>query len=242
MIRIAFAAEAEGDVEIVATLLDRLLLETADWIEPELLDVYRCRTNIGDGNSWLRLHSVPELARARKLGRIYGHFDGKPGAEDALLTRKTLLLFAFCDPVPSLVVFVRDLDGVEDRRRGFKQACEERSWPFEVQGALAEPELEAWLVASWDPEDEVEETTLDGLRRQLGFDPTRHPQQLVNSPESPRDAKRVLGQLTARGRSAGDRWQTVALETLDARGEHCGLRELIEGLRVTLRKLVTGRQ
>src|SRR5262249_26221444 len=101
----------------------------------------------------------------------------------------------------------------------------ERPWPFAVVAALAQPEIEAWCVAIWVPENDREQAACDGERRRLGFDPTLHPHDL-SSGSGPKDAKSVLACLTASGRTADERWADFPLDRA-ARTSACGLQEFV---------------
>ncbi|MGK4002750.1 hypothetical protein WMF31_09020 [Sorangium sp. So ce1036] len=146
-----------------------------------------------------------------------------------------LLLFAEEDEPPRAVVIARDLDGRPERAEGFAQAAADskRTWPFEVVvGALAEPEVEAWLVAAWDPEDDSERQRLAALCGELHFDPCAKPERLTSKNEADRkDAKRVLAALTATGRDAGARWADAPVERLESRGASCGLTRFVREVR-----------
>lgn len=124
-VTIGIAAESEGDTRIVQGLVDRMLIEEIEWVadtfeacrKPILDDgLSPCRSWRGvQGSAWLDLHRVSDLARKRGL-RIYGRFDGEPGAEDARMHRAALLLFAEEDEPPKAVVIARDMDRKDAKR------------------------------------------------------------------------------------------------------------------------------
>jgi hypothetical protein len=194
-----------------------------------------CRSWQGvEGVGWLDLHGAWKRARERGL-RIYGSFEGERGEDDAQMHRAALLLFAEEDEPPKAVVIAWDVDRKSERVRGFAQAVADRrrTWPFEVViGALPEPEIEAWLVAAWVPEDDSERQRLDALRRELHFDPCVQPERLTSKNEADRkDAKRVLAVLTTSGRDADARWADVLAERLEASGAACGLARFVREVR-----------
>lgn len=242
------AAESVGDVRIVQTLVDRVLIGEICWVA-ETFEACRasmedglasCRSWRGvEGSGWLDLHRASDLARERGL-RIYGSFAGDPGEADARMHRAALLLFAEEAEPPAAVVIARDLDRRSERAGGFAQAVAAGSWPFEVViGALAEPEIEAWLIAAWIPEDDSERKRLAALRGELHFDPCAKPEQLTSKNEADRkDAKRVLAVLTTTGRDALARWEDVPLERLEAHGGACGLARFVREVRERLVPIV----
>ncbi|WP_437935250.1 hypothetical protein [Sorangium sp. So ce341] len=242
------AAESAGDVRVVQTLVDRVLIGEISWVA-ETFEGCRasmedglspCRSWRGvEGSGWLDLHRVSDLARERGL-RIYGSFAGEPGEADARMHRAALLLFAEEDEPPAAVVIARDLDGRAARAEGFAQAVAAGSWPFDVViGALPEPEIEAWLIAAWIPEDDPERKRHAALRGELHFDPCAKPEQLTSKNEADRkDAKRVLGVLTTTGRDALARWSDVPLGRLEAHGGACGLARFVREVRERLVPIV----
>lgn len=238
MMRLGVAGESESDVAKVTALADRLVEEGVDWIDPEVIDAFRRWCGLGD-SAWVDLHKVQRLARRKGL-RLYGHFDGEPGALDASMHRALLVLFALESTPPSVVVVARDIDGQDERRAGFEQALGERTWPFEVVGALAAPEIEAWLIAAWTPETAADHAALKEVRAQLGFDPTSSPERLTSGKRTDKkETKRILDLLCATGRSAEERWEDTPLdERLLSAGRRCGLADFVDGIRDKLLPLL----
>lgn len=235
-VRLGIGAESPTDVRRVTGLVDRLILQDIDWITPDLLDACRRWSGL-DGASFLPLPALAE-ARRRRLP-IYGHFGARPGEVEAAAFRAALLLFA-SDP-PAAVVLVRDDDG-KGRASGAEQAIRDRQWPFQVVIAIPVPEIEAWMCAAWREEGEGDRSALEVIRRRLGFEPHRHPEQLTAGKESDkRDAKRALAELCAQGRAGDDRWEDVPLEHLEEVGRSCGLTEFIHQVRTALIPEVRGR-
>ncbi|XXX74102.1 hypothetical protein WMF30_41290 [Sorangium sp. So ce134] len=240
-VAVGIAAESAGDARLVQSLVDRMLVDGIAWVK-ETFEACRgsmadplspCRSWRGvEGSGWLDVHRASDLARERGL-RIYGSFGGVPGEESARMHRAVLVLFAEEDDPPRAVVIAQDLDDRPERAKGFEQAVAAGSWPFEVvTGALPEPEIEAWLIAAWIPEDEPERRRLAALRGELGFDPCTKPERLTSKNEADRkDAKRVLGVLTSAGRGADARWADVPVERLETHGAACGLARFVREVR-----------
>lgn len=221
--RLGVAGESEQDVLLITGLADRLLTQTVPWIEPEEIDAYR--QWVGTANeAWLYVGRAFERARAERLP-IYGYFRGEPGALDAQMHRAVLHLFANKGPRPAAVVIARDVDGKAERIIGFEQARSDRDWPFAIVGALAQPEVEAWLISAWIPRTPDEQDVLDQARRDLGFDPTSASHLLTSKRATDKkDAKRILDLLSDQDRSAAEEcWRTADIERLRQNGRENGL-------------------
>lgn len=241
MTRLGIAAESESDARLVTRLADRILLDEVDWLDADGLPHVRRWVGLGH-DEWLDVHKAYDLARGRRLP-VYGHFSGSKGELDAVMHRAALLLFAEEEEPPSVVVLSRDDDGKTERQEGCRQAVRERSWPFEVLVALAHREIEAWLVAAFEPESEEEQSALEDVRRRIGFDPRQQPERLTSGRKgSKKDAKRVLGELCQHGRSPSERWDAVPLDRLvGKRGLGCGVAHFTSDARATLPRVIEPR-
>jgi hypothetical protein len=247
MTRVGVAAESMGDLSWVCGLADGILCHDIKWVESELIDSYR--TWCGhDGRTWMDLHRASDEARAKGL-RCYGHFEGEPGAVDAHMFRAIFLLFWNEDVQPDVVVVSRDADGDDERVHGFNQAARGlsvlgaiRRWPFSIVGAIARPELEAWLIASFSPRTAEEEDALATVRQRIGFDPRLHPERLTSKkPQDKKDAKRVLDEISGEDQDrVKESWASAPLDDLIERGKACGLADYIGDVRSTLVPAVAG--
>lgn len=239
---IGIAAESEGDAKLITALVDRVLIEDVAWVR-ETFEA--CRESLEDGLSpcrnfrgiagepYLDLHNASDRARERKL-RIYGKFNDEPGADDAFMARATLFLFADEDEPPKAVIITRDVDRAPNRAKGFSQAAQSYDWNFKILVALAEPEIEAWLIAAWAPEDSSERERLKELVDELDFNPCKNPERLTSKKETDKkDAKRILKLLTKSKTDIIDRWKTTRLEQLESNGAACGLGPFIRDIRET---------
>lgn len=196
-----------------------------------------------DGREWLPLRQVRALAKER-FGNHFmgkGRFDNAPGADDAVMFRKLFQLLASDDQPPDIAVVARDLDGNEDRRIGFQQAARARAWPFDIVGALAQPEAEAWLVATWRPADVDERDRHGEVKQACSLDPVTESHRLTSTAHTRRDAKVVLEALTRTRLSNRDHFAAMSLDELRACGQHNGLREFVDQLgRVLAKELHDG--
>ena len=108
-------------------------------------------------------------------------------------------------------------------------------WPFRVVCGLADPEFEAWSVVAATPLGAEEEAAHTAARERLGFDPIAHPERLTSKRETdPRDAKRVLAELCATGRTAEQRWAEAPISGLRSRGASCGLTSFLDEVKESL--------
>jgi len=240
IVKIGIAAESRGDARLIKALVDRMLIEEIAWVA-DTFEACRgamddglspCRSFEGiEGSAFLDIHDATEHARNRRL-RFHGHFNGEPAASDAQMFRAALVLFAEEAEPPKAVVIARDVDDDAERRKGFTQADKVTDWPFKVIGALATPEIEAWLVAAWTPEDRAERERHQELNDELHFDPCAHPERLTSKNESdPKDAKRILDLLTKTGRDAAERWDDAPLDRLESNGAGCGLGQFVRDVK-----------
>lgn len=231
MLAIGIAAESDSEATLVCALGDRVLVRVAEWLDGQL-DVGRRWTGLGQ-DPCIHVHHVHELARARGVAK-HGHFDGEPGAPDAMMIRNLFALFADEDAPPTIVVVARDTDEDLDRIAGFQQAVRDAQWPFIAVSAYAHPEREGWLLAAFEPSNDQERAALSLLRQELGFDPTASPEGLKSGrDQARRNAKRILAALCTH-REAQDRLLSVPLERLQERGTTCGLTTYLVDLRAAV--------
>jgi hypothetical protein len=238
----AVVCEASADLRIAAELADRVLCQEIDWIDSESLEFYRLWRGLEDGHSHIEWHWIDPLAKRYNI-KVHGHFEDRPGALDASMTRKALLLLTRAQRTPDAVVLVRDTDGREERRRGLEQARSSSQWPFAIILAVAHTKRECWVLAGFDPCSESEEHILAELNRELGFDPRVRAEELTAAaPNAPRNAKRVLERLVAGNQDREEEcWVACDLETLAERGRLTGLADYLREVRERLVPLFTNR-
>lgn len=227
--------EADADLRTACGLADRILCQEVQWIEPESLDGYRLWRGLEDGTAYLKWSQAGNLIRQSGL-KAHGHFDGRPGAPDALAARRVLLLLRGADFTPDAVVLIRDSDGDLERLTGLDQARAEWQEPLPIVLGLAHPKREAWVLAGFEPKDETERERLSLARRSLGFDPCTHAHQLLASEAGAlKDAKRVLADLLGRQPDREEVcWRESRLELLQERGGENGLTAYVREVRERL--------
>ncbi len=231
---------------MTAGLVDRVFRESGPtWVAENLEapDVIRTWHPDGFGRAYFDLHKLDEYGNQLGVRVPHGHFGGTPGGAGALMARtvfwiaRTLYRRDPDDPVEA-VVLVWDVDRQsEERPAGVEMAREEaRGWaPFKIICGLPDPEREAWVLAGFEPYDDLERACLDRLQRELGFSPLLDAVRLRGGRGDLRDLKRVLRELTADDHEREERcWTEPALETLRARGAVTGLTAFLDEIETIL--------
>lgn len=231
MIRMLVAAEDALGHRLAKDVADRVCLEP-EWVEVETLDSFR-EWAAFRGQPFLELKQVGALAKQMEL-RLRGRFDDASGAGDALLMRKLFAVVGESNSHIHILFVARDVDRT-DRRIGFEQARAGCSLPFEIIGALAEPESEAWLIGAWTARDADEQREHASLRRELGFDPTTRSHELTSTSDaSKKDTKKVLARLAGSVELAETRFRERPLAELEQTGAGNGLATFLRELRPVL--------
>ena len=237
--RIAVVHEARADFEDATLLADRVLLESIDWLEEDLLPTQREWVSHHSAGLRLKWTNIDDLARAAGI-RARGHFEGEPGRPDAATARRAILFLLNEYPDLQAIVLIRDQDDQPERRTGLDQARQvTRRVPIVV--GLAVVEREAWIISGFDPRDEHESARLSQERATLGFDPRLRSHELTacKDDQAKRSPKRVLRELSS---SILDREKSclveTSLETLRERGSENGLRTYVDEVHDQLRPLI----
>jgi hypothetical protein len=246
-VRIAVVCEDRADSKTATMLADRQLVETSDWLTPDLLEHVRRYIGADDARPFIKWIDVSRLAAEAPAGglrtRIMGRFGGEPGAPDAASARKILLWLHARESLPEAVILVRDLDQEPRRLTGLRQARDTTPWSFQVVIAAADPKREAWVLAGFDPAEKGEEQRLSELRQELGFDPCTDAHRLTAADElAKRSAKRVLAALVAEDAEREARClEGAPLAMLRQRGQQSGLSDYLEEVRERLSPLLDGK-
>ncbi len=233
--RFAVAVEDRGHFAAATRLADRVLVDALPWCDG-ILDTMRRWGTGPDERPWHSLTKSYRAARERGL-KTWGHFDGEPGLSDAPMVRAQLLIFQ-ADQVEGeqidAVVLARDLDDDPERALGFQQVLTQR-WPFPVLVALCRPEVEAWYVAGFEPENNDERARLARECKTLDFSPPLKPHCLTaKRKQDPKDAKAILGRLCGEDHVRKERCLDAPLNVLQERGLVCGLADYLAAVRADL--------
>ncbi len=246
--------EAPRDFAVATCIVDRTLRDTeTDWLRDlfeHALDEQRSWAPVEHGRPFLDWHQLDETGKRLGVRSQRGHFAGRPGAPDAIATRKALAIVQTLRKqgrAISATVLLRDIDLEPERRDGIMQATEEasaRDPDLRIVVGLPDPELEAWLLAGFDPADATEEESLADCKRELGLDPrtSAHALRAIHDQDR-RSVKRVLALLTGKDLERKAKcYQDAPLSTLLERGRGSGLTEFLEQIRSKLLPLFTNRE
>lgn len=183
-------AEDRMHEESVCRMTDAVLRARTSWLaDHDDLTPFR-HWHVDDE---ARLHgrqSMPLSGGRRRFAegrrpRAHGHFGGEAAEPDARLMRECLL-FARREGV-EVAFIARDMDS-QDRAAGLGQAIardsREHSNAIGVVAALANPEVEAWAIVTWEPKNDADRERLQALRQRLGFDPIENPARLSSKRET----------------------------------------------------------
>lgn len=231
--------EARADQLTACGLADRVLCQSVDWLEPELLDSTRKWSGEVSDEPFLKWARVKDLASKRGI-KVFGRFDDRP---DALTARKALLVFAAQRRCPDAVMLIRDSDGDSRRRTGLEQARNDRPWPFKVVIGVAHPKREAWVLAGFRPQNTQEAARLQALQARLSVDPIRKSHELdAREHGAKTDIKRALNELIEEGDDDRERRciEETDLDTLEQRGVDNGLAEYLKEVRERLVPILIG--
>ena len=102
--------------------------------------------------------------------------------------------------------------------------------------------LECWVLAGFVAQSKEEQSTLAGLRKDLGFDPTEHSDKLDASKETAKkNPKRVLRSLTDGDRNREERcWTETEIDRLRTRGAANGLAAFLHEIEEKLLPVFAG--
>lgn len=229
-------AEDRLGAKVVHTLVDRILIEKIEWAYQGLLkDLRQWQTFPNERRYYDRKHAVLDQKEHFPRVKFHGQFKGHSWASEALHYKSLFLLYEKHWGTQFLFV-ARDGDKpAADRHEAFKAVYQEyQSKRPEITKriilAFAIPEVEAWLIAGFEEQNDKERQTLKLVKQELGFNPVEHPERLTsNNREDKKDAKRRFGELCC-GQDQSvieDRCLKTSLETLKQNGQKCGLANFI---------------
>ncbi|MBI5515560.1 MAG: hypothetical protein HY909_17400 [Deltaproteobacteria bacterium] len=244
MARWLLFCEAVGDFRTTSGLVDRVLGERGPRWVAELLEhsPEGVREWVPDdhGNAFFDVHDLYKTTRAWGLPMRRGFFGERPGRPGATMVFHAVRL-AECLPqrrpgqaVPDGMVVVWDMDKQgDDRREGLTQGRDEAR---QLAGAAIavvlgspDPNREAWVLAGFTPQNEVEEARLEAEHRALGFWPNVAPEALGAQDErATKNTKRVLRAVLGADPEREARcWTETPLAVLSERGAGCGLTDFL---------------
>jgi hypothetical protein len=221
----AVVHEAEADFLIATELADRVIVDaTDDWVDEYQVCHERTWVATAPGDRRLTWTAIPHLAAEMGI-KARGHFEGKPGEDDAANARRAILYLRQTIDGLAAIVLVRDQDDKPERREGLKQARDQYHAGTVIVIAFAVPMREAWVISGFDPENDDERARLAAERQALGSDPRTHAHELTAKDENAtRSPKRVLRSLSGAEKDRERRcWMNAPLSLLRERGTANGL-------------------
>jgi hypothetical protein len=221
--------EARADFLTSTELADRVLCDSIDWVEPEMLEHHRSYSGYASDEPFLTWMRVKTLARESGI-RPRGFIEGEPADMDAEQARRSLIFIESRWPGVDAILLIRDDDRQVDRRRGLEQARAASPLRDRIVIGLAHTKRECWVLAGFEPCNDQERSLLAAIRQDLGFDPREQAEQLTAIHDhDKRSAKRVLRHLV---QEDPDRetacWKQTPLQLLRDRGGHTGLRQFLD--------------
>jgi hypothetical protein len=228
---LSFVVVCEGptDFRTSSELADRVVCESVDWIEPEMLDLYRGYGGFTSDEPFLTWRHVKALAREAGI-RARGFIEGHPAELDAQQARRALVFVRSKWPEVDGILLIRDDDRLANRRLGLEQARNASSLSSRIVIGLAHTKRECWALAGFEPCNDQEQALLAEIRQELGFDPCARAEELTAiHNHDKRSAQRVLRHLV---QGDHDReatcWKQTSLQLLRERGERTGLRQYLQ--------------
>lgn len=260
MAEVIVIVEARADAEIATKLAERVLLEAADWLEPELLPhliQWRGLVENTPYSLWSsdlskreKLNQIAQALGFKKMPKTLGHGLDGPLQDYGAAARKAVTLTRLLqDQRPEIkgVLLIIDLDvKSDDRKAGLEQVRREdlqNPQSLQIVLGVANPKREAWVLNGFLPVNPVEEKILATLTQELHFDPCLEAQRLRaprSIPDQSRNIKKVVEQLT-QGSQDRERqcWEETDLTMLKQRGLNTGLTEYLEDLAFRLPQVLT---
>lgn len=230
MTEFVIIVESEADFRTASEIANRIFTEQIDWIEPYLSGLLHWRGLQANTHfsCWKDVRRIQEEMENRgiHLSRVR-NIPGSDGASASKILQMVDKLQRDKNRNIQAVVLIRDIDHQPERRSSLEQARQKYSAIVTVIGT-ADGKREAWILNGFVSANEIEESLLIELQKQLGFDPVLQAHRLrattFDEPVRIRNAKVVLDRLT---KSDSEResqcWQNTALELLRDRGVHTGL-------------------
>jgi hypothetical protein len=246
--------EAQADATIACSLADRVLCEdeqSPGWIEPEILDALRKWSGFGPNESFTTWSSLPGIFNdpALRIPRfLRRESPDRRNQYDYPEARKAILVAILLQKKrPSIrgLLLIRDMDQQEEERKDslIKARVDAQLSQLTVVLGMASPKREAWVLNGFVYMDNEEQTRLDQLQHELGFNPCLEIHRLNGRRGEDRDIKRVLNELTNHDKNRErDCWEQTPLPTLRQNGPHTGLAAYLDEVRDRLLPLLSSRQ
>jgi hypothetical protein len=222
--RLVVVCEARADFHTSSELADRVFCKCIDWIEAEMLNVYRVYDGFTPDQPFMTWKEVKSLSKEAGI-RPRGFIEGQQADLDARQAQRAIRLIESRWPRIGGILLIRDDDRRTNRRAGLEQARNESALSARIVIGLAHTKRECWVLVGFEPCNDQERALLAGIRQELGVDPRLQAHQLTAVHDhDKRSAKRVLRHLVGADHDReADCWRQAPLEVLKERGSETGL-------------------
>lgn len=230
--------EGPDDNRILRAMIPSVLREACDWLETEHCG-FQGMTESDEYLAWKSVDQEHKSCFPGNFGMSHmGRFGGQPALPYSRSARKALQVLKFRFTDTDGFVLVCDED-VRDSRRldGLRQARDTSSLASRTAVGVARPKLEAWVLAGFQHETEIELAALRAEIEALTFDPTQEPNRIRSQASGDvRDIKRVLDALTG-GDHEREASAASSIDRICQNGRDAGAVEFIEECRSRLAPL-----
>jgi hypothetical protein len=226
--------EALADARTIATLVDKVLLESESrppWLEREHLEHMREWVDLDDDappSGTCRHVTWTDMKKRRP--RVLGHgTEGPTRNAYAKAARRAIVACELAATRPNSVVLVVDADAQGERIAGLMEARRAQTSTLSVVVGAADPKREAWVLNAFVPGNEQERRRLKDLRANLTFDPCSEAHRLRGKHRDERDIKHVLEVLVDNDKERElDALRDAPLADLARKGDRTGLSAFLE--------------
>ena len=223
--RFILALEGPSDLPRVQSLVDHFLEKHAGGATP--LNELRRFEGI-EGEPYVKISTIPVLARARKLQNRYSSGGPKKGDGGTLRTLWQVLHKDRRLASDVVILWVRDDDGYSERRAEAEDGRASLPDPARIRLGIASECGEAWVIAGFRPMTPEAKAKLAEWRKKLGFAPHMEPHRLSHEENAPKSAKRVHEDLFERDQEQQTAALLLAAEAGDQASSSCGLAAFCE--------------
>ncbi|MEO1298817.1 MAG: hypothetical protein AAFW75_24165, partial [Cyanobacteria bacterium J06636_16] len=174
MLEFIIIVEGPADARIATHLVERILVEKIEWLEPESIQYQFVWSGLLENTNhscWKDIKQIINQLQLRsgiRLPKYLGH--GKAGSlkADGAAASKILTLSKLLQRTRQVkaVFLLRDLDNQLERRQGLEQARLEhadRKTELEIVVGTADPKREAWVLNGFIPNNSTEEKAVKDI-------------------------------------------------------------------------------
>lgn len=235
---LVIVCEGPDDNRILRAMIPSALREACDWLDAEHCG-FQGLTESDEYLAWKSVDQEHKSCFPGNFGMSHmGRFGGQPALPYSRSARKAIQVLKSRFTDTDGFVLVCDED-VRDSRRldGLRQARDTSGLASRTAVGVACPKLEAWVLAGFQHETEIELAALRAEIEVLTFDPTQEPNRIRSQASGDvRDIKRVLDALTG-GDHEREASAVSNIDKICQNGRDAGAVEFIEECRSRLAPL-----